>query len=37
MKNIKYDILYIKKMCFLTDIRILFRTVVVAATGKGAR
>ena len=36
-KKIKYDILYIKKMCFLTDIRILFRTIVVAATGKGAR
>lgn len=36
-KKIKYDLLYIRKMCFLVDLRILFRTLVVAVTGKGAR
>jgi len=36
-KKIKYDVLYIRKMCFLVDLRILFRTFVVAASGKGAR
>jgi exopolysaccharide biosynthesis polyprenyl glycosylphosphotransferase len=36
-KKIKYDILYIKKMCFLTDIGILARTVRVVLTGAGAR
>jgi len=36
-KKIKYDLLYIRKMCFLVDLRILFRTVIAAASGKGAR
>ena len=36
-KKIKYDILYIKKMCFWTDMRILARTVRVVLTGAGAR
>lgn len=36
-KKIKYDILYIKKMCFWTDVRILARTVRVVLTGAGAR
>jgi len=36
-KKIKYDILYIKKMCLLTDLRILARTVLVVLTGAGAR
>lgn len=36
-KKIKYDLLYIKKMCLLTDLRILANTCVVVITGKGAR
>ncbi len=36
-KKIKYDLLYIKKMCLLVDLRILFQTIIVAALGKGAR
>lgn len=36
-KKIKYDILYIKKMCWLLEARILARTFVVALIGKGAR
>lgn len=36
-KKIKYDILYIKKMCLLVDLRILANTVVVVLTGRGAR
>jgi len=36
-KKIKYDILYIKKMCLLTDIRILAKTVRVVLTGSVAR
>ncbi len=36
-KKIKYDILYIKKMCLMVDIRILMNTIVVVLTGKGAR
>jgi lipopolysaccharide/colanic/teichoic acid biosynthesis glycosyltransferase len=35
-KKVKYDILYIKKMCLLTDLRILAQTCVVVLTGKGA-
>ncbi|MDE2222729.1 MAG: sugar transferase [Candidatus Omnitrophica bacterium] len=35
-KKIKYDILYIKRMCLWTDIRIAFRTVRVMMTGEGA-
>lgn len=36
-KKIKYDILYIKKMCLLTDLRIIANTFTVVLTGKGAR
>lgn len=36
-KKIKYDILYIKKACFWTDILILLRTFRVVFTGSGAR
>ena len=36
-KKVKYDLLYIREMCLMVDIRILLRTVVVALTGKGAR
>jgi len=36
-KKIKFDLLYIRKMCLLVDIRILLRTILVAASGKGAR
>ena len=36
-KKIKYDILYIKRMCFWTDVRILARTARVVVTGAGAR
>ncbi len=36
-KKIKYDILYIKKICFWTDIQILLRTFRVVLTGEGAR
>lgn len=36
-KKIKYDLLYINKMCWLVELRILALTFVVALTGKGAR
>ncbi len=36
-KKIKYDLLYIKKLCLWTDLRILLRTVRVVFTGEGAR
>jgi len=36
-KKIKYDVLYIKKMCLLVDLRILANTFVVVLTGRGAR
>lgn len=36
-KKIKYDLLYIRRICLWTDIRILFRTVRVVFTGEGAR
>lgn len=36
-KKIKYDLLYIKKYCLWTDLRILFRTFRVVFTGEGAR
>ncbi|MBF0504431.1 MAG: exopolysaccharide biosynthesis polyprenyl glycosylphosphotransferase [Candidatus Omnitrophica bacterium] len=35
-KKVKYDILYIKKMCFWTDFRIIVRTFGVILTGFGA-
>jgi exopolysaccharide biosynthesis polyprenyl glycosylphosphotransferase len=36
-KKIKYDVLYIKNMCFWTDLRIILRTFLVVATGAGAK
>ena len=36
-KKVKYDLLYIREMCLMVDIRILLRTIVIAAQGKGAR
>ena len=36
-KKVKYDLLYIKKMCLFADIVIIFRTLLVVITGKGAR
>ena len=36
-KKIKYDMLYIKNMCFWTDLGILFRTVRVVLTGAEAK
>ncbi len=36
-KKIKYDVLYIRKACFWTDVRILLRTFKVVFTGAGAR
>jgi len=36
-KKIKYDLLYIKKMCLLVDLRIIANTCVVVLTGRGAR
>lgn len=36
-KKVKYDLLYIKEMCLMVDMRIMLRTVLVAAQGKGAR
>ena len=36
-KKLKYDLLYIRKICLWTDIRILFRTCRVVLTGEGAR
>jgi len=36
-KKIKFDLLYIRKMCWLVDLRILAQTFIVVLTGKGAR
>jgi len=36
-KKIKYDVLYIKKLCLFTDLLICLRTVRVVLTGQGAR
>jgi lipopolysaccharide/colanic/teichoic acid biosynthesis glycosyltransferase len=35
-KKIKYDLLYIKKMCWLLEIKTIAQTFIVAVTGKGA-
>ncbi|HSV43791.1 MAG TPA: sugar transferase [Candidatus Bathyarchaeia archaeon] len=35
-KKIKYDLLYIRKLCLWTDFRILLRTFRVVLTGEGA-
>ena len=36
-RKVRWDLLYIKRMCFLTDLRILLTTVSVVLTGRGAR
>jgi len=36
-KKLRYDLLYIKKMCFWADIAIVLRTCRVIITGEGAR
>jgi len=36
-KKIRYDLLYIRKMCLMVDVRILFRTIIACASGRGAR
>lgn len=36
-KKIKYDLLYIRKMCSLVDLRILAQTFLVVLTGRRAR
>ncbi len=36
-KKVKYDLLYIREMCLMVDMRIILRTVLVSARGKGAR
>ena len=36
-KKLRYDLLYIKKMCFWADVNIVLRTCRVIITGEGAR
>src|SRR3989338_461139 len=36
-KKLRYDLLYIRRMCFWADFSILLRTVRVVVTGEGAR
>ena len=36
-KKIKLDLLYIREMCVMTDLRIIARTLLVVLIGKGAR
>ena len=36
-KKLRYDLLYVKKMCFWADFDIMMRTFRVVATGEGAR
>ena len=36
-KKLKYDILYMKRMCLLLDLQIIFWTVGRVFTGEGAR
>ena len=36
-KKLKYDLLYVKKMCFWADFNIILRTFRVVMTGEGAR
>lgn len=35
-KKVKYDLLYIRRMCLLTDLRIMAQTFSVVFTGRGA-
>ena len=37
LKKVKYDLLYMKKMCLWVDLRILAKTLAVVLVGKGAR
>ncbi len=36
-KKVKLDLMYMRKMCVMTDIRILLLTIIVSVLGKGAR
>lgn len=36
-KKVKYDLLYIRRVCFTSDLMILLRTVRVVITGEGAK
>ena len=36
-RKLKYDLIYIKRMCWLLDIQILFKTAARVLTGDGAR
>jgi len=36
-KKVKYDLLYKREMCFMADVRIILRTFIISARGKGAR
>ncbi|MGE0267427.1 MAG: sugar transferase [Candidatus Omnitrophota bacterium] len=36
-KKLRYDLLYIRRMCFWADLNIILRTVRVVITGEGAR
>jgi exopolysaccharide biosynthesis polyprenyl glycosylphosphotransferase len=36
-KKVKYDLVYIKKMCLMLDLRVIYWTIGVVFTGKGAR
>lgn len=36
-KKVKYDLLYIRRMCVMTDVRILFETIIASVLGRGAR
>lgn len=36
-RKVKFDLLYVRRMCLWVDVRILALTVYVALTGKGAR
>lgn len=36
-KKVHYDLLYIKKKCLLMDLRIIYGTLIVMLTGRGAR
>lgn len=36
-KKVHYDLLYIRKMCLLMDMRIMWGTFIVMLTGKGAK
>ena len=35
-RKVAYDLLYLRNCCLINDLKILFRTVFVVVTGKGA-